>query len=416
MKQYTLVKCGKLFDGIDSCFKENMQILVEDDLIKEVGENLVYPESASIVDLSDKQVTPGLIDAHIHPMFMDWRRLSEDFGMVSDTWDSLSVLYCAQRSLERGFTTIRIMTSSPAGYGALDVKRAIENNIFKGSRLVVSANWMGATAGHGDWSIWKNTNYRIAETMKCQGIGTGKDFFIEAIRNEVKYGSDFIKIMFTGGFCTPQDTPVDQQMTDEETRTCIEMAKSLNRSISAHVYEPKSIQKLVNFGITGIEHASLIDEETARLLEEKDVYCVPTFCPNDEIIDLDEEKMALKPHMMQVKLRQYQQQLIDGRKTLINSNIRLGYGTDHVAVYDPYDSWTEFRSWMKSGMDPFRILKAATSVNAGILERKDIGVIAPGYKADIAAWHRDLLKDPDALKECDFVMKNGSIEPTVYVK
>jgi imidazolonepropionase-like amidohydrolase len=156
-----------------------------------------------------------------------------------------------------------------------------------------------------------------------------------------------------------------------------------------------------------------MDSETAAMFEETDTYLVPTFCPYEEIIDLDEANLSKKPDFFQKKLRYYSERLKKGREVIVQSKIRLGYGTDFVAVHECYESWYEYRSWMRSGMDPFRILKAATSVNAGILEMDGkIGSIEPGKLADIAGWPRDLLHDEDALSECSFVMKDGVVYPT----
>ena len=157
-----------------------------------------------------------------------------------------------------------------------------------------------------------------------------------------------------------------------------------------------------------------MDEETAALFEQTNTYLVPTFCPYDEIIHLDEAAMAQKEPHFQAKLRKYAQQLRQGREIIANSKIRLGYGTDFVAVHQCYESWYEYRSWMRSGIDPFRILRAATSSNAEILGLQDkLGSIQPGKLADLAGWQRDLLQDEEALSECSFVMKEGTIYPSL---
>ena len=170
-------------------------------------------------------------------------------------------------------------------------------------------------------------------------------------------------------------------------------------------------------GIDGMEHGSLITEETARIMEERDIYLVPTFCPYDDIIELNEESLKKKTPQFAAKLREYSERLKEGRKVIINSKLRLGYGTDFVAVHNAYENGYEYESWLKSGIDPFRALKAATSVNAGILGISDIvGTIEPGKLADISGWKRDLLTDPKALLDCAFVMKEGITYDTVTVE
>jgi imidazolonepropionase-like amidohydrolase len=413
MNKFKLLKCGKFFDGVKSEFEENIEILIEDDLIKEVGKNIEYPDGTEIIDLSHLQVTPGMIDAHVHPCFFDWKTLFTNYGQTSVEWDTLATLHSAQKSLERGFTTQRIMNFAVSGFGAVDVKRAIEEGYFKGSRLVVAANCLGATGGHIDFAAVLRNNPLIADTVTSQGVGSGPDFFRNAVRREIKYGSDFIKIIPTGGFCSPLDSPEEQQMSDDEIKAAIQTTLDLKRTVTAHVYSSDLIQKLVKFGISGIEHGSLMDKETAKMVEDSGVYCVPTFCAYEEIIRLNEENLAKKSIEYQLKLRNYQKQIIESRQIIIDSDIKLGYGSDYVVVHQNYESWHEYESWMLSGADPFRILKAATSVNADILNRNDIGVIEAGKKADISGWNRNLLTDPSALQECAFTMKNGTVYETV---
>ena len=165
---------------------------------------------------------------------------------------------------------------------------------------------------------------------------------------------------------------------------------------------------MAELGIDGIEHASLVDETTVKLLEDKDIYVVPTFCPYDEVVLLDEEKLAEKSPEFQRKLRYYRDNLVESRELLKNSNLRLGYGTDLVVNYQNYECGREYSAWLRNGMDPFRTLKAATAVNADILGISGkVGTIEPGKYADIAAWKRDLLRDDKALLDCAFVMKEG---------
>lgn len=173
------------------------------------------------------------------------------------------------------------------------------------------------------------------------------------------------------------------------------------------------VRHLVELGIDGIEHGALITEDTIRLMEEKDVYLVPTFTPYVEIFSMDPDELSKSPEWFRKKLEYYRPQLLETRELLKNSKLRMGFGSDIVKIHQCYESGYEYRSWMRSGFDPFRILKAATSVNTQILEMPEVGVIAEGYLADIAAWRRDLLTDENALLDCAFVMKDGVIYPAV---
>lgn len=409
-----IIHCGKLFDGVHEELYENRDILVEDNRIAEVGKNLPCGADVEEIDLSGLTVTPGMIDAHVHSDILDWRVYWTKRVQLSDAHFTLAHLNTAQKELERGFTTIRVHATVP-NFSVADVKKLIDQNVFPGARMNIAVRLLGTPGGHIDGGQSYASNPAVGLQLQASNIGSGPDFFRNAVRNDVKYGADFVKLFVSGGFSTPNDGPEDQQVDDEEMQAFLNTANALRKPSTAHVYAPKLMQKLMKYGITGMEHGALMDEETARMFENTDTYLVPTFCPYDDVIATDEESLAKKSPGFRRKLKYYAQWLQDSRKVLVNSNIRMGYGTDFVSVHQCWESCWEYASWLNSGMDPYRTLKAATSINAEILEMEDkIGTIEPGKLADISGWHRDLLKDPMALSQCDFVMKDGVVYSTVY--
>ncbi len=406
---YIKIICGKLYDGIKDELQENKEILIKDKFIEEVGENLATPEGCKVIDLSGLTVTPGMIDAHVHASFFDWREIDKDAVYYSDAMRALAVSECARRALAGGFTTMRHVGWFREDY-SLDVKRAIDAGYLEGSRMIVAPHFLCAPGSHGDSTQKIATNPQLARFMEScyPSMGSGAEFFRDAVRHEVKLGADFIKIMATGGFFTPNDSPEDKQLSYDELKAIIDTAHSLHTTVTAHAYTSELVQTMAELGIDGVEHASLIDKETADILEEKDIYVVPTFCPYDEIVLLDEEKLAEKSPEFQRKLRYYRDNLVESREILKSSKIRLGYGTDLVVGYQNYECGREYSAWLRNGMDPFRTLKAATSVNADILGIADkVGTIEAGKYADISGWGRDLLTDDKALLDCSFVMKEG---------
>lgn len=406
---YTKIICGKLYDGIKDCLQPDMEILIKDNRIEEVGEHVNTPAGCKVIDLSHLTVTPGMIDAHVHASFFDWREIDKDVVYYSDGMRALAVAECARKALAGGFTTIRHIGWFREDC-SLDVKRAIDAGFIEGARMIVAPHFLCAPGSHGDTTQKLAVNPQLSNFLETcyPTMGSGENFFRNAVRHEVKIGADFIKIMATGGFFTPNDSPEDKQLSDEELKAIIDTAHSLHTTVTAHAYTTELVTTLAEMGIDGIEHASLVDEATVKLLEEKDIYVVPTFCPYDEVVLLDEEKLAQKSPEFQRKLRHYRDNLVKTRELLKNSKLRLGYGTDLVVNYQNYECGREYSAWLRNGMDPFRTLKAATAVNADILGiAESIGTIEPGKIADIAGWKRDLLKDDKALLDCGFVMKEG---------
>ena len=406
---YIKVVCGKLYDGIRDEIRGKSEILIEDGVILEVGEHTVSPTGTRIIDLSGLTVTPGMIDAHVHASFFDWREIPKDTVYYSDGMRALAAAECARKALAGGFTTIRHVGWFREDY-SLDVKRAVDAGFIRGARMIVAPHFLCTPGSHGDPSQSVATNPALSGFLEKQYLtmGSGAEFFRDAVRHEVKIGADFIKIMATGGFFTPNDSPEDKQLSDEEMAAIIETAHALNRTVTAHAYTGDLITTLAELDIDGIEHASLIDKDTIRLLEEKDIYVVPTLCPYDEIVLLDEEKLAEKSPEFQRKLRHYRDRLVESRRMLFESSIRFGYGTDLVVGYQNYECGREYSAWLRNGISPYRALRAATAENARILGISDrVGTIEPGKLADLAGWSRDLLTDDKALLDCAFVMKEG---------
>ena len=417
MSKYYVIKCGKLYDGINDYFQNDMEILVEDNKIKEVDKHVSVPNGAETIDLSKTTVTPGLIDAHMHLGTGDWRQRRHETIFENPVYKGMAVLHNAKKAMLRGFTSLRHMGSNcDDGYGSVVAKRMINAGYFEGSRLVVAPHYVGTTRGHGDSSQQIATNPMVSNFIwsNYPGYGCGADSLRDVVRRQVKFGADFIKMFGNGGFSTPDDGPEDVSMSDDEMRAIIETAHNFRKKVTCHTYTASLAKKLIEMGIDGIEHGSLIDDpEVIKLMETKGIDYVPTFCPYEDIIHLDETLMKTVPYEAQLKLRAYGEQLSRARQMMVDSNLELGYGTDMVWAHNCFESGYEYKAMFKSGMDPLRILKAATRVNAKILEMPNqIGAIASGYFADIAAWKKDLLTDEDALLDCHFVMKDGVIYKT----
>ena len=410
-KQYII--CGKFFDGVHQELKENVKILVEDKTIAAVGNNLLKPEDAQIIDLSHLTVTPGLIDSHLHFEFMGFT--FNEFSITdSDEMKTLNLVRNCMIALENGYTTLRTTGTAFLGFGCLDAPRAIDCGMFPAARLIVAPHALGIPGGHWDFStFYCNTNPRLCEFMEQKyALTSGADNFKMLVRKQVKYGADFIKIMATGGFASPNDDPAEPQLDDDELRAIINTSHNLGKKVVVHVYGGDVMMRMIGMGIDEIEHGTLMTEEIADMMEKKNIDYVPT------IFSLMGDPHAAsithpRPPAYQRKLAKYAKQLEESRATVVrlikNEIITIGLGSDIVSNNHNIESWREFQAWRNIGIPALRTLVAATSANAKIVGRSDIGELVPGKLADIAGWRRDVLSDFDALSECSFVMKEGVI-------
>lgn len=247
MKKPYLIFCGKLFDGIHEELMSDMEILVEGNQITAVGRNLSRPKDVETIDLKHLTVTPGMIDAHVHGNLMRWQE-TDQILYQSEGYSTLAFLHTAERCLERGFTTIRCNGMGPAGYGIVDVKNVIDRGLFPAARMHVGAHMLGGPGMPGDMSMYACTNEPLSDLAQIKTIGSGRDFFRNQVRREVKYGTDFIKIFLSGSFLSPDGGPEISYLDDEELQIIIQTAHDLGKPVTAHVYPPRMMKKLLEFG------------------------------------------------------------------------------------------------------------------------------------------------------------------------
>jgi tryptophan 2-monooxygenase len=303
--------------------------------------------------------------------------------------------------LMAGFTSVRVPGDQDLEWGAADLKRAVESGVVEGPRMFVAAHPLSATGGHGDLA-------HFAPEFDIHGgaIADGPEEIRKAVRREIRNGSDWIKIMATGGFLSAGDDPGTATYSEAELRAAAEEAESLGHHVCAHAHGAEGIKRAVRAGIRSIEHGTFVDDEGLRLMEQKGTWLVPTWSTVDWLLEHGKEA-GLPPYAME-KLDRYRPRLMERRAAVVKSRVRIAYGTD-VGVYPQNEAWREFVSLVSSGIAPLRALKAATSEAADLLDRPDLGSLAPEKTADIVALPGDPFLDIHRVSQVDFVMKAGRI-------
>ena len=402
MKQ--IIKCGRVFTAVDESVRENMAVAVEDGKITAV---VPMQEAdlagAEVIDLSDKFVMPGLIDAHVHVNLSGEPSILHLFADGSEGALTITSIKNAQKDLMAGFTSIR----DECGFRFTDVavRDAIQKGLIAGPRMLVSGEALTGTGGHADSHL---APYVTGDTA-LGAIINSPDQARKAARRSFKYGADQLKIMATGGVMSMGDDPKCSELSFEEMKAIIEVAKARGRITSAHAHGSDGIKIAVRAGITSIEHGMLMDDECVELMASHGTYLVPTIIAAKAIVDHGVEA-GLAPWMVEKA-----ELVLSGHKDNLRkcreAGVKIAFGTDAGTSFNYHGVQTvEFGLMVDFGFTPAQTLVAATRTNAQMMKWDDrVGTLEAGKLADIVAFDRSPLEDIQIMDQVSFVMKDGVV-------
>src|SRR5271167_2933051 len=405
MAAILFANCAVL-DGTHKERREDHHVLVEDGLIREVADRPIVCAGAEIVDLDGRTLMPGLIDAHVHVIAVD-----QVLARLAERPVSLVTLQAArvlEGMLQRGFTTIRDAGGADGG-----LAEAVEEGLVRGPRIFPSGQALSQTGGHGDLRP-RTRSVSVVACACCEGgagiarIADGVAECRRAARDELRKGATQIKIMASGGVASPYDPVWNLQYSNEEMRAIVEEARAWHTYVLAHAYTPEAIRRSIDFGVRSIEHANLIDRDTAAHVAAADAFVVPTLVTYDAMHRFGRELGF--PEVSLEKLGDVREAGLRSLEILQAARVRIGFGTDLLGPMHRHQS----REFMirAEAMRPFDIIRSATAVNAELLNRTgELGVVAPGALADLIAVDGDPLADISLLdgqgEHLSVIMKDG---------
>jgi len=397
------VRAGRLIDVKAGQVLENVVILIRGERIEAVGRDVAIPADAEVLDLSRHTVLPGLMDLHTHltgdPSYgYSDHRLHE--------WPGYAALVGAKnarRTLLAGFTTVRNVGADE--WADVALRDAIRNGIVPGPRMYVSAHGIGITGGHCDTNGYRPDAW--PEPGIARGIVNGVDEAIKAVRYQIKYGADVIKICATGGVLSAGDAVGVPQLTFEEIRAIVQTAAMAERRVAAHAHGTEGIKTAIRAGVASIEHGSMLDEEAIRLMKEHGTYLVPTLMAFETVVaGARSGKLAPWSAKKALEIEPHARRSI---QMAIRAGVNIAFGTD-AGVFPHGENAEEFRLLVQAGMTPMQAIQSATVHAARLLGVEDeLGTIEPGKLADLIAVRGDPLQDITRLKHVDFVMKGGVV-------
>ncbi|MBT3673394.1 MAG: amidohydrolase family protein [Porticoccaceae bacterium] len=401
-EQYALVS-DSVIDGKSNELLKNKAVIVTDSKITGIVAIGLIPEQAVRVNLPGTTLMPGMINAHEHPLLY-----KDDYQnghlQASSAYKALLGLSNLQGLLKAGWTTIRVMGDGDVYYANQDLKKAINVGVFIGPRLTGAAHYISITGGGGDVNYLSPEQNVIADGL----IADGPDEIRKAIRTEIKYGSDWIKIMVTGAFMSVGDNPKNVSFSPEELRAAIEEASRHNIPVAAHAHATDGVNQAIIAGARSIEHGSYLDEESIALMVKHQTYYVPTIYVGDYYANSGKLLAQSKNDDFYLSFRDDWLQMIG---KAYRAGVKIAVGSDLCGyAVEPHVCAREFATLVEAGLSPMDAIKAGTSVGAELLQWDDqIGSIEVDKLADIIAVPGNPLLDISALERPVFVMKNGQI-------
>lgn len=394
-----------LFDGVSDEIRRGMHVLVADGRIAEVSDRAIRATADRVIAAKGRTLMPGLIDAHVH-ITAATPNLAELESMPVSYVSHWTARLMGQM-LERGFTMVRDVGGADAGH-----RRAQEEGLIRGPRLSVSGKALGQTGGHTDFRGTARTDPGDMQRRFTPGLGRvvdGVPACLMAARDELRLGADFVKIMANGGVATPAD-PIDWiQFTPEEIRAIVAVAEASCTYVAAHTYTARAIEHAATNGVRTLEHCNLIDDRVAGILRERGCYAVPTLIVYD-CLDRHADAIGLAPANRE-KNRKVREAGLASLEIMARAGVRMGYGTDLLG-WMHREQLGEFA--LRARVLPaVEVLKSATSVNAEILRRPDLGRVAEGMTADLILVDGDPVADISVLsgqgERIALVMQGGRV-------
>ncbi|OLD64107.1 MAG: amidohydrolase [Acidobacteria bacterium 13_1_40CM_2_68_5] len=384
--------CGQLIDGRGDRPLKKAAVLVEGERIVKVGGPDILPKGIEVIDLGGATLMPGLIDMHSHPL-QSTDSYQVDHLRWSSAYKALKGLKAVQEDLMAGWTTLRIPGDDDVFYAPMDIRKAINEGLFVGPRL----------CGAGAYHFIAPEQHPIADGLVVDGVEEMR----KAVRQEIKYGSDWIKLLVTGAFMSTGDNPADVHFSPEELKVAVEEAGRHNVPVMAHAHAAEGIKQAIRAGVRTIEHGTFMDKEAIDLMVQRGVYLVPTMYVGEYY----EQRGSDSPEMQKnVELsRKYRAEFERRVGEAIKAGVKICVGSD-FGGFPPELNAHEFASLVHAGMTPMQAIQAGTRVASEALRWDDrIGTVEPGKLADLVAVPGDPLKDIAELQRVSFVMIGGKV-------
>ena len=385
----------RVFDGEQ--LRTGWAVLVEGNKIIAAGPGLAVPAGAVKISYPGATIMPGLIEGHSHLFLYPYNITDWNTQVLKETdaYRTIRATVHAKQTLMAGFTTTRDLGTEGAGYADVALKRAIDEGMVPGPRMLVSGRAIVTTGSYGP-SGYDNDQQLMLGAETADGYT-----ILKVVRDQIGKGADFIKI-YADYHWGPgkEDRPT---FTLEELKMANEAATSSGRYFVSHASSKEAIRRAVLAGAETIEHGDHMDLETGKLMKEHRVTYFPTLAASEKVTHYRGWKKGVDPEPKNIAEKK------QSFKAAMESGVTIGMGGD-VGVYPHGENVIEMELMVEYGMKPVDVLKAATSINAKALHMdQQVGMLKPGMLADIIVVSGDPSIQISAIRQVKFVMKDGVV-------
>jgi imidazolonepropionase-like amidohydrolase len=396
----------RVIDGVGKTAREHTVVVTDGERIVAVGDRSIIPAGAKVIELPGQTLMPGFINCHEHPLMY-----GDDYQnahlQASSAYKALMGLAALQRMLLAGWTSVRVMGDADVYYANQDIRKTIDKGVFIGPRLTGAGHYLSITGGGGDVNYFSPEQKVIADGL----VVDGPEEIRKAVRQEIKYGSDWIKLLVTGAYQSVGDDPRNVAFSPEEIKAAVDEANRHNVPVAAHAHATDGIKQAVAAGVRSIEHGTFIDDEAIKMMVAHGTFLVPTIYVGD-YYDEGDKLRAQDKNDDYIKNTRGKFLAAVGRAH--QAGVKVAVGIDLGGyMTDPTVFVREMAVLVEAGFTPMEAIQAGTRVGAELLRWDDrLGTVQAGKLADLVAVPGNPLEDMKALEKVSFVMVGGHIAKT----